>query len=237
MARISTYVKDTSISKNDKLLGSDSGSSTRNYTLEDITTYLASVGISGKMTFQFTNNTYNGNSSQQRGQIVNTGSGSKQEVGFSGITTLKVSKYPFGENKPSIAQRLQNVKSQNIIISNINDVNNFGVYLVTDVILNADSDFYDLSVTHMTSNGNLENLKYFSIDVYGSDKNHTHHQNNASDTWTINHNLNKFPAVTIKFSTGATYTNVGAFAGVQYTDENNLTINLAAAQSGYAYIN
>jgi len=48
----------------------------------------------------------------------------------------------------------------------------------------------------------------------------------------------KFPSVSIKFSSSDNvYTNVGAFAGVVYTDENNLTINLAAAESGYAYLN
>lgn len=237
MARISTYAKDTSISKNDKLLGSDSGSSTRNYTLEDVTTYLGSVGISGKMTFMFTNNTYNGFSLQQKGQITSPSNGSKSQVGFSSISSIRVSKFPFGQDKGSVLQRLQDTKNQHIIISNINNVNDFGVYLVTDIIQDGSTDNYDLTLKIQASNGNLENLKYFSIDVYGSDKNHVHNQNNASDTWTINHNLGKFPAVTIKFSTGATYTNVGAFAGVIYNDENNLTINLAAAQSGYAYLN
>jgi hypothetical protein len=61
-------------------------------------------------------------------------------------------------------------------------------------------------------------------------------QSSASTTWTIAHNLNKFPSVVIKFSTGE-YTNVGALGGVTYTDANNLTINLAAAESGVAYLN
>tara|TARA_X000001388_G_scaffold74235_1_gene66930 strand:- start:1691 stop:2020 length:330 start_codon:yes stop_codon:yes gene_type:complete len=63
-----------------------------------------------------------------------------------------------------------------------------------------------------------------------------HNQASASTTWTIAHNLNKFPSVVIKFSTGE-YTNVGALGGVTYTDANNLTINLAAAESGVAYLN
>ena len=50
--------------------------------------------------------------------------------------------------------------------------------------------------------------------------------------------MGKFPSVSIKFSSSnQVYTNVGAFAGVTYTDKNNLTINLSAAQSGYAYLN
>ena len=51
------------------------------------------------------------------------------------------------------------------------------------------------------------------------------------------HNLGKFPSVSLKFSTGASFNNNGALGGVTYTDENNLTINLAAAESGVAYLN
>ncbi len=36
MARISTYVKDTDITKSDKLLGSDTAGGTKNYSLKDI---------------------------------------------------------------------------------------------------------------------------------------------------------------------------------------------------------
>ena len=95
--------------------------------------------------------------------------------------------------------------------------------------------------------------KVLGSDVSGSTKNYlvsdlaffinkqqlnTHHQNSASATWTINHNLGKFPSVSIKFSSSDNvYTNVGAFAGVTYNNNNTITINLAAAESGYAYLN
>ena len=76
------------------------------------------------------------------------------------------------------------------------------------------------------------------IDEHANSVQYTHSQNLASTTWTINHNLGKYPAVSIKFSSSdEVYTNVGAFAGVTYTNENSITINLAAAESGYAYLN
>ena len=72
----------------------------------------------------------------------------------------------------------------------------------------------------------------------GGGRTFTHHQNSATTTWTINHNLGKFPSVSLKFSSSDNvYTNVGAFAGVAYTNENTITITLAAAESGYAYLN
>lgn len=91
------------------------------------------------------------------------------------------------------------------------------------------------SQTGQTKNYKLRDIANF---VNAVDSTYTHNQNNASTTWTINHNLDKFPSVSIKFSSSdEVYTNVGAFAGVTYTDENNLTINLAVAESGYAYLN
>ena len=65
-----------------------------------------------------------------------------------------------------------------------------------------------------------------------------HHQNTASTTWVINHDLDTFPSVSLKFSSSDNvYTNVGAFGGVTYTNSNTITITLAAAESGYAYLN
>lgn len=67
---------------------------------------------------------------------------------------------------------------------------------------------------------------------------YTHNQAIASTTWTINHNLETFPSVSIKFSSSDNvYENVGAFGGVTYNNANTITITLAAAESGYAYLN
>jgi hypothetical protein len=41
MARISKYTQDTSVTKNDKLLGSDSGGSTKNFSIESLSNYFA----------------------------------------------------------------------------------------------------------------------------------------------------------------------------------------------------
>ena len=87
--------------------------------------------------------------------------------------------------------------------------------------------------------GDTKNFKMVDVAAYVKSKDHfTHNQQNADTTWTIAHNLNKFPSVSIKFSSSDNvYTNVGALGGVTYTDANNLTITLAAAESGYAYLN
>ena len=84
--------------------------------------------------------------------------------------------------------------------------------------------------------GTTKNFTVEALATFFQGSQFVFNQSIASATWTIAHNLNKFPSIVIKFSTGE-YTNVGALGGVTYTDANNLTINLAAAESGVAYLN
>jgi len=87
--------------------------------------------------------------------------------------------------------------------------------------------------------GNTKNFKVGDLkDHVKKARLHIHHQNNASTTWVINHNKDTFPSVSIKFSSSdEIYENVGAFAGIKYNNSNTITITLAAAESGYAYLN
>jgi len=238
MARISTYSSDNTVNKSDKLLGSNADGTTRNFSIEDITTYLRDIGVSGKFTLKF----FVGNSTQQSGTFMIPGNNS-QNVAFSTLTTIRVSKYPFSSTD-SVLERINQFKNETVIIANVEDINKFGVYNISSISQVGSTDFYDISLTtaygipSFVGNGNLEDELKYSIDVYKSDRRYTHHQNNSASTWTIAHNLGKFPSVSLKFSSSdSVYTNVGAFAGVTFTDENNLTINLAAAESGYAYLN
>lgn len=87
-----------------------------------------------------------------------------------------------------------------------------------------------------TKNYKVKDLSNFFASNAGVFK---HHQNNAATTWTITHNLdldNYLPHVNLKLSGGGTYDNVQAMGIVTYVSKNQLTINLAAAHSGYAYI-
>jgi hypothetical protein len=69
------------------------------------------------------------------------------------------------------------------------------------------------------------------IPVIG-DKNYKHTQAVPSMTWIINHNLNKFPSVTIVDTAGNEYE-----GEVNHTDTNNLTVNLSIETSGIASLN
>jgi len=58
---------------------------------------------------------------------------------------------------------------------------------------------------------------------------YTHTQASASATWTIVHNLNSKPSVTIVDS--------GGNGEVLYDSDNQVTVTFAAAFSGFAYLN
>ena len=131
----------------------------------------------------------------------------------------------------------------NVIIADTEDQDQFGVYKVTAI--NQDSDetnFYDLSLTLVgsLSNGNLNNLQSYSISVFtAGDKNILHTQSSASNSWTVNHNMGKYPSVSIvECDPSANETDGDLVIGeVTYNSINQLTIKFAAAISGVAYIN
>jgi len=235
MSRISEYSLDTTVESSDKLLGSNSDGSTKNFKVDDLSIFISETNTSGtssSFTFKY--------------RQSNPGNGDMKFTLSSGstlanVTSLKVNKFNYDNYDNAIINALTLLSGKDIIVYEINNRNNFGVYKVNSLQVDSDSNFYNLALTAKTTNGSIVNDKIYGVDIFpesGGDLTFSHHQNTASASWVINHNLGKFPSVSIKFSSSDNvYTNVGAFAGVIYTDENNLTINLAAAESGYAYLN
>lgn len=54
----------------------------------------------------------------------------------------------------------------------------------------------------------------------------------ASDTWIINHNLNKHPSITLAYTNGEEFE-----AHKEYTSDNQVIISLDSAATGFAYLN
>lgn len=67
----------------------------------------------------------------------------------------------------------------------------------------------------------------------GDDKTYIHTQNIPAKIWEVNHNLGKYPSVTVVDSAGSSI----AGAKISYDDFNNLTLTFAAIFSGKAYLN
>ena len=71
-------------------------------------------------------------------------------------------------------------------------------------------------------------INEISVLAYG----YIHEQGVASNVWTVNHNLNKYPSVTVVDSAE----NV-VVTEVDYVDKNTLTITMKGASKGKAYLN
>jgi len=244
MARISTYELDTTVQTTDKFLGSNADGTVKNFKMSDVSKYLKatnSAGVGGQLAFIYHDSNNNGFGTRQPGTIT-FDAGGAAVVAFSGITTIKISKFPNGSSNSAVSL-INTLLNTNVIISDTEDQDQFGVYSVTAI--NQDSNetnFYDLSLTLVgsLSNGNLNNLQSYSISVFtAGDKNLLHTQSSASNSWTVNHNMGKYPSVSIvECDPSASETDGDLVIGeVTYNSINQLTIKFAAAITGVAYIN
>jgi len=64
------------------------------------------------------------------------------------------------------------------------------------------------------------------------DKNYVHQQSSASATWTITHNLNKRPSVSVVDSAGTQI-----ICEVRYDSDNQVTLTFDDSTAGEAYLN
>lgn len=229
MARIGTYVVDTNVTKDDKVIGTDfSGLATKNFKLSDLGEFLSKgfVNVNGQHSWQFVD-------------VIQPGGlyGPVDGADISTLNSIKLNEVTIGDK--NIQNFLLEYKAKRILIVDIVDPNIYGVFDVSSIVEDQDNlNNYDIILDYISGNGSLVLEKIYAVSMYAQDATYTHRQNNASTVWTVNHNLGKFPSVSIKFSSSdQVYENVGAFAGVEYIDKNNLIINLAAAESGYAYLN
>ena len=93
----------------------------------------------------------------------------------------------------------------------------------------ASSTTVDLS---SSATGYAKTLTTDGSNVYWTDATFIHNQGGAATTWTVTHNLNRYPSVTLVTSADCV-----AIANVEYESANELTITLSSANSGKAYLN
>jgi hypothetical protein len=70
------------------------------------------------------------------------------------------------------------------------------------------------------------------ISLLVQDKHYTHDQGSPSNTWVIQHNLDKHPSITIVDTAGSVL-----YGSVDYIDNNNVSIVFNTSFSGLAYLN
>jgi len=236
MARISSYPVDQNIVGSDKVIGTDStGAITKNYTLNGISSWMnaeGTIGIAGQNNFFF--QTVNGEEGRLPGSISFEGYGGANTA-FSAISTLRFSQESVADT--IIINYLLTLAGRTVILARLDNLNNFGVYKLVSLTQSvSEPNFYDAVFTLLVANGNLTADKYYGFAVYpelvAADKNYVFIQSTPSATWTITHNLGKFPSVSVVDSA-----NTVVYGNIDYINENSLTITFSAAFGGKAYMN
>ena len=225
MARISSYPRDLDVVDNDSWIGTSvPGLQTRNFTAEAVAKYLnikGKISISAQMVFKYKD-------TMESGAFTGPADGSN----IAAITTMQISSVDVsGQNTVEFMEYLV---GNNILISEQNNISLFGHFTIDSYTLNG--TVYTLNLTNLFGNGVLDLDKFYDFAVFtlSSQGAPTFEftQGAPATTWNIQHNLGKFPSVSV-----INNNNVVINGEVTYIDNNNVQLNFSAGFSGKAYLN
>ena len=239
MARLSTYGIDAKPELQDKVIGTDTSPGanlrTKNYSLQEIVDLFNqgnSLGVADQTIYRFQSDISQGRETGTISFIAGGGVGNP----FAATTTLLISKTAAGGG--NIANFLALFNGKDIILAETKNINNFGRYKVSSISdYSKDTNFLEVTLDVTASNG------VFAIDGYyifsefqnpstSGDASFTYSQAVAEDTWNIQHNMGKFPSITVIDTANTVVT--GQYT---YIDNNNVTLTFSAAFAGKAYLN
>ncbi len=226
MARISSYPRDLEVTDGDAWVGTESSNRlTRNFTAAAVAKYLnikGKISISAQMVFKFTQT-----NPPASGQF----SGPANDSNIAAITTMQISSVDASDQ--NTVEFMEYLVGNDILISEQNDISKFGHFNITSY--NVNGNVYTLVLANIGGNGTLDLDKFYDFAVFtlsSPDKTFEFDQGQPALVWTIQHNLNKFPSVSV-VDTSNTVVN----SQVNYVDKNNITINNTAQFAGKAYLN
>lgn len=226
MARINAYPFDTNITDTDAWIGTDSvNRQTKQFTAAAVAKYLnikGKISISGQMVFKFSE------APLGNGEFIGPADGSA----IDSITTMQLSN--IDASGQSYASFMNYIVGNNILISEQNNIDNFGHFRIQSFGLVG--GVYTLAVVNIGGNGDLVLNKHYDFAAFtlsdDTDKTFVFTQAVPSLVWSIQHNLGKFPSVSV-VDTG----NTTVISQIDYIDNNNLTITNSAQFAGKAYLN
>jgi hypothetical protein len=164
MARISTYGIDPNITANDKWIGTDFNTQyTKNFTpqyLADFFNISNSIGVSGQMSFKY----YSTFPSGRPEESITTPA---VNPNFSAVTSFKIHKNSGGGNY--CIDFINYLSGDEILISDTSNSDIFGHFKLNSVTQDlSETNFYNLNVTYIGGNGNLQHLNVYSIALYSA---------------------------------------------------------------------
>ena len=164
MARISTYSIDPNITADDKWIGTDFNTQyTKNFTpqyLADFFNVSNSIGVSGQVSFKY----YSTFPSGRPEESITTPA---VNPNFSAVTSFKIHKNSGGGNY--CIDFINYLSGDEILISDTSNADIFGHFKLNSVTQDlSETNFYNLNVTYIGGNGNLQHLKVYSIALYSA---------------------------------------------------------------------
>jgi hypothetical protein len=225
MARISSYPRDLDVVDQDSWIGTSvPGLQTRNFTAAAVAKYLnikGKISISAQMVFKYKDTI-------ESGAFTGPADGSN----IAAITTMQISSVDVsGQNTVEFMEYLV---GNNILISEQNNISLFGHFTIDSYTLNG--TVYTLNLTNLFGNGVLDLDKFYDFAVFTLSSQgaptFVFTQGIPATTWNIQHNLGKFPSVSV-----INNNNVIINGEVTYIDNNNVQLNFSAGFSGKAYLN
>ena len=191
MARISSYPRDLEVTDGDAWVGTESSNRlTRNFTAAAVAKYLnikGKISISAQMVFKFTQT-----NPPASGQF----SGPANDSNISAITTMQISSVDASDQ--NTVEFMEYLVGNDILISEQNDISKFGHFNITSYKVNGNA--YTLVLANIGGNGTLKLDKFYDFAVFtlsSPDKTFEFDQGQPALVWTIQHNLNKFPSVSV----------------------------------------
>jgi len=226
MARISSYPIDLTIQDTDAWIGTEASNRlTRQFTAAGLAKYLnikGKISISAQMVFQF--KTGNAGSGDFTGPADNST--------FASITTMQLS--VADKSGQNVVAFMEYLVGNDILINAQNEISTFGHYTIDSYTDNG--AFYTLNLTNRKGVGALSDEVFYDFSVFTLSSQGTptfiFNQAVASTQWDIQHDLGKFPSVSV-----INNNNVVINGEVKYIDNNNIQLNFSAGFSGKAYLN
>ena len=202
MAKISTYPLDTHLIGSDYWIGSDADSNyaTKNFTIDSVAEYMNRVATQQQaLRFKYINTVPYTDGSFYGAD----GATAAPNVAYNSITGFTLSKFELTNLGIDISSFYSNLLGgSEVLITQCDDVSRWAVFSWISSTQNTQNNsFYDIVVAYKGgNNGLIANKDYFiSLLTYAgaNDANFLYTLDGSTNVYAIDHNLNKYPAVTI----------------------------------------